>query len=128
MLKLYQKLEKDFIIFTWLQTLFIFSQIFLVIGVTSNFLVMTNNEGLMPVRACNFQLYSTFDTSHFYYCENNQISYWRLSDIFYIGNNIYSIGDLIMFFSIFLQVSVMIGLLISSIKIHCTRKIIHRKI
>lgn len=70
----------------------LFTQI-LIFGIISNFIVMINNNGDMPVKA-DFD-YS--DNAHFTYQDNKDVKYWYLSDIIEFKNSIWSIGDILIY-------------------------------
>ena len=63
--------------------------ILFLIGGVFNYIVVTNNDNLMPV------LYESEykDDSHFSYQNPLTIKYWILSDVIYLLGNILSIGD-----------------------------------
>ena len=66
---------------------------FLFFGVSSNYLAVTENGCKMPVLSK-----TTWSTeTHFSYDKPLDINYSSLSDIFYIGKYIYSIGDLLFY-------------------------------
>ena len=81
-----------------------FSLILLLVGATFNFQVMVTHEGKMPVYYD--YIYKT-DEQHFVYDKWKGVEYWYLSDIFEVNERIYSIGDLIMFFSIAVYMGLM---------------------
>jgi hypothetical protein len=66
--------------------------ILFLIGGCFNYIVVTNNNNLMPVLAD----FSYNDSTHFTYKEPLIIKYWFLSDILYFAGNILSIGDSLM--------------------------------
>jgi hypothetical protein len=63
-----------------------------IIGITCNFVAVTQNKGRMPVYTC----YYVDDDKYFAYENNSEVNYPILTDRFYIHNKIFSIGDLIM--------------------------------
>jgi len=70
----------------------------LICGVCMNFQVMIANGGKMPVKLD----IDYSDESHFSFQNNNEVEYFYFADIFNIGNTIYSLGDIIMYLSLYL--------------------------
>ena len=100
-----EKLKRSFnfpipIKFLWISTILF---ILLLIGMTFNFLTVVTNQGLMPVKT-NLEVNSDF---HFGYQDNYEVNYWYLSDIIYFNipftdvSIIMSIGDILIYFSLF---------------------------
>ena len=67
---------------------------FIVIGMTMQFIVISNNGGKMPV----LLNYDFNNDEHFSFQENFEVKNPYLADRFIIGNSIYSIGDITMIF------------------------------
>jgi hypothetical protein len=72
----------------------VFLELLFILGITCNFLVMTENGGRMPAKAD----FNYSDATHFTYQDDSQINRSSLSDRIVIGNAIYSVGDIIMLF------------------------------
>mgnify|MGYP001565155729 CR=1 FL=1 len=63
-------------------------------GVSSNYIATTENGCKMPV----FSELSWSTQTHFTYNNSKEVNNSILTDIFYIGNYIYSIGDFLLYF------------------------------
>lgn len=73
---------------------------FVVLGIAANFVVMTENDGKMPVWS-DFN----FDSDrHFRIYDVNDVNYLHLADIWEVWGSILSIGDLLMAFGVFLWI------------------------
>jgi len=71
-------------------------------GVFCNILVTSVNGGMMPVLDNgNLTLDSSYTKSHFEYSSDHSINKSYLADNFYLGNFIFSVGDLLMIFGAF---------------------------
>jgi len=70
----------------------------ILLGIASNHVCILSNNG-MPVKA-NLPANTFYPGNgiHFYYGSYNSINYFYLSDIFPINQNVYSIGDFIIYF------------------------------
>ena len=73
--------------------------IIIIIGMSMNFVVITNNEGKMPVSGNAMEragwLMSVSDR-HFIFYSFEDIKYPYLADIIYLGVGLASIGDILM--------------------------------
>ena len=67
--------------------------LFVMVGITLNGIVISNNEGRMPVLEKNFEYKTKTEIS---YTENEEVEYPFFSDRYHLGDRIYSIGDFIM--------------------------------
>ena len=67
---------------------------FIVIGMTMQFIVISNNGGKMPV----LLNYDFNNDEHFSFQKSSEVKNPYLADRFIIGNSIYSIGDITMIF------------------------------
>lgn len=85
-----------------------------IIGMICNFEAMINNEGKMPVFDKEYPYgndsigFYEGDTFHFAYNNTDNVNFWFLTDIIYLPFGISSIGDVIMFFSFYLYISLTI--------------------
>jgi len=91
----------------------LFFIILISVGGFFNKLVVSQNGGIMPV--LSDESYKTF--THFGYKDPSEIEYPFLSDIFTIGNAIFSIGD---FFIIFGFISLLVTCILI---IHCNHQL-----
>lgn len=98
----------NFWFFMWIFSLFL--NIFLV-GAFFNAVAVLNNYGKMPVKA-DWNV-SEISDRHFSFTNNSEVNFYYFTDIIYIYDGYYSLGDLLMvfgfslifFFDIFLLVS-----------------------
>lgn len=74
-----------------------------IIGMLCNFLVITKNFGMMPVRA-------TFSDSNYVgFINNGEVNLWYLSDVIPLGNfALCSIGDIILWSSVLMLFTIII--------------------
>jgi hypothetical protein len=79
------------------------------IGLLLNYRVIMNNNGLMPVYISDKDYYIE-SNQHFVFSDKNEISYFYLADIFRIRNDFFSIGDIIITFSLILTCLMVISL------------------
>ncbi len=85
---------------------------FLVIGMTLNFQVITSNGGKMPVYLFekDWKYNLNFGSEHFWFDSPEDVNLFLLSDILYLGFAVISIGDFIMFIAFSLQVGNLINM------------------
>ena len=114
-----RKITKKLTIILFLEFSLIFLNLF---GGYLNILVQNNNNGRMPVydksinSAVGITLSYYEDDQHFSYSNPKSIKYPILSDIIPMFGNIYSIGDLIMYLSMFLWIPMFAATLFYSYK------------
>lgn len=89
-----------------LTILFIFSILISLSGSNFNNVAMLKNGCKMPFYASPYLNYS--DNSYFSYSDKNNVNAYFLTDRFYIGSYIYSIGDFYIFIGLFLLLSYII--------------------
>jgi hypothetical protein len=86
----------------WVLNITSFIFIIILAGAICNFLVIQDNQGLMPVLTkYNSMTYYT-DNHHFYYNNSKEINNSNLADNYLIFDVVYSLGDLLMYFGYFL--------------------------
>jgi len=78
-----------------LSVLFAATIFLILIGATSNFVVMNQNNYKMPVKIAYDEIV-IFD-EHFTYAYDSQVNLPLLTDRIYLNEQIYSIGDIIMY-------------------------------
>lgn len=76
----------------WFQLIYICFMFTFIIGITCNFVAVTENKGRMPV----YTYYYVNNDRYFAYENNSEVNHPLLTDRFHIGDTIYSLGDLIM--------------------------------
>jgi len=81
-----------------LQVAVITLMLFFMIGMNCNFFVIKENGGKMPVYIPAELNYEFETDEHFSYSENDEVVKAYLSDKYYYGESIYSLGDLLMTF------------------------------
>jgi hypothetical protein len=89
---------------------------FMMIGMTMNFLAMTGNGGKMPV----LLEYDYSDYDHFSYQNFSEVNYPYYTDIIQIRNSMYSFGDILMLLAI------IIAFITAVIKIYKAYKLIRK--
>lgn len=90
------KLEKQFMFERTYYCILLISCIIMMLGMTFNFIVITENGGKMPVYWDN----NYSDADHFSFQNLSEVEHPYYSDMIQIYNSIYSIGDIIMLFAV----------------------------
>ena len=71
--------------------------IIMMIGMTFNFVAITENQGRMPFKS---DYWGPLDEGHIAYYDSSQVKYTYLSDIISLGRRKASIGDFLMIFGL----------------------------